>query len=79
MLFGQINKLIITLVFLFFLAKADEALKAKERSEEEAKKRKEEGNAFFYFSTKPKSGEPETDIFTGPSTGGAAGFSRTGG
>ena len=43
-----INQLLIFVIaFLFFLAKADEALKAKERSEEEAKKRKEEGNAFF--------------------------------
>nr|XP_025040641.1 serine/Arginine-related protein 53-like [Pelodiscus sinensis] len=30
-------------------AKADEALKAKERSEEEAKKRKEEGNVIFLY------------------------------
>lgn len=44
---GKINDLLVTfVVFLFFLAKADEALKAKERSEEEAKKRKEEGKAF---------------------------------
>lgn len=48
---GEVNQLLITfvVVFLFFLAKADEALKAKERSEEEAKKRKEEGNAFFFL------------------------------
>lgn len=45
---------------LFFVAKADEALKAKERSEEEAKKRKEEGNARFFFSNKLKSCKSET-------------------
>lgn len=36
----------------FILAKADEALKAKEKSEEAAKKRKEEGNVIFYFLAK---------------------------
>lgn len=32
--------------FFFFLAKADEALRAKEKSEEDAQKRKEEGKYF---------------------------------
>lgn len=47
----------------FFAAKADEALKAKERSEEEAKRRKEEGEEFSFISLQTNTQGVRNDYF----------------